>query len=170
MRIYKLITEATQYFTDDIGNPLLVFHGTDNEFNEFHSGKGSGSMGESVGYYFTDSKDAAMYYSNTGKVISAYLKLNNPLIIPARMIDRSEMSQIVGVDLESVYAVPDRAEVYWFLKNGDAYDGRNTNVGTIVSTAIRNKGHDGVIFKERINGRLVTVYTVFDSNQITIVS
>jgi hypothetical protein len=152
----------------DSGKPLVVYHGTRANFTEFsNAGTVKGSMGDSLGFYFTDSTEAAGEYGDDGHVMPAYLKIENPLRIDSTMVNRSDLSEKLGIDLDRVYGAPDRAEVYWFFKNGGAYDGRDSaRVGDTVLAAAKAKGYDGVIFKERINRKTVNVYLAFEPTQI----
>ncbi|CAM5356022.1 hypothetical protein SSTU70S_05524 [Stutzerimonas stutzeri] len=154
---------------DDQGKPLMLYHGTRQVFDQFSAdAPARGSMGESLGFYFTESPSVASEYADhDGHVVPVYLNIKNPLRIDARMINRDDMSALIGLDLSQVYGAPDRAEVYWFFKNGGAYDGRDeARVGSAVMAAVQAKGYDGVIFKERVNGELANVYMAFEPEQI----
>lgn len=150
------------------GDPLVVYHGASSDFSEFStSGETKGSMGESVGFYFTDMASAAGEYGDAGIVMPVYLSIKNPLRLNSTMINREEIGDQIGVDLSLVYGAPDRAEPYWFFKNGGAYDGRDSaRVGDAVMGAALSKGFDGAIFKERMGGKTVDVYLAFSPEQI----
>lgn len=80
-----LSAEQQKYFadskiTDNDGNLLVVYHGTNNDFYTFDSGRvGKGIDQFGSGYYFTTNKDHAGAYGN--RTIEGYLNLKNPFII-----------------------------------------------------------------------------------------
>lgn len=67
---------------DDGGKPLIVYHGSNSDFNVFDIskvGKGSGNYGHyGFGFYFSDSINEASNYGS--KIMKCYLKINNPFI------------------------------------------------------------------------------------------
>lgn len=65
---------------DSNGNPLVVYHGTDNEFNEFRLTKHKNDSGfYGSGFYFANTPSEASYYGKI--IIPCFLKMNNPFII-----------------------------------------------------------------------------------------
>lgn len=72
---------------DENGEPLVVYHGTTKEFNEF--GKSTNAHTQSLGfptYFFTPNKAVASTYApgDKGRLVSAYLSIERPLVIDAR--------------------------------------------------------------------------------------
>lgn len=73
---------ADSKVVDEAGQPLLVYHGTDAEFDEFSPGE--------EGIFFAVSRDVAEFYAreqsggSSGYVVSAYLSVSNPLIMTWR--------------------------------------------------------------------------------------
>ena len=70
--------------TNDMGNPLVVYHSTNKEFSVFKL------KGLSQGFFFSTSSDVNMYprlfdkerpYSNNASIIPVYLSIKNPKII-----------------------------------------------------------------------------------------
>lgn len=80
-----LSAEQQKYFadskvTDNDGNLLVVYHGTNNDFYTFDSGRvGKGIDQFGSGYCFITNKDHAGVYGN--RTIEGYLNLKNPFII-----------------------------------------------------------------------------------------
>lgn len=69
---------------DDNGMPLIMYHGTNNDFDVFQ-GEGHESFNSrSVANWFTDSEKIAGTYAPGGHVMSLYLDLKKPLIINAK--------------------------------------------------------------------------------------
>jgi hypothetical protein len=77
---------------DKQGNPLVTYHGTNNNFNVFNRerlGESTGFESAKYGFYFTARKDVAEAYSQgmfsiphnkSSVVMPAYLSLQNPLV------------------------------------------------------------------------------------------
>lgn len=80
-----LSAEQQKYFadskvTDNDGNLLVVYHGTNNDFYTFDSGRvGKGIDQFGSGYYFTTNKSHAENYGN--RTIEGYLNIKNPFIV-----------------------------------------------------------------------------------------
>ena len=96
-RTEKGLTNFWRWFGDskvvnDQGRPLVVYHGTKDEFDSFKQGEGhkhdAGFLG--TGFYFTDKESSAMEYTEWKRgyskptVLSVYLKANNPLVLKER--------------------------------------------------------------------------------------
>ena len=62
---------------DENGEPLVVYHGTNSDFNTFKFDKTTiGTFGK--GFYFTNDRDFALNYAKgvNGKILSCFLKIN----------------------------------------------------------------------------------------------
>ena len=133
---------------DKDGNPLVVFHGTDSQFDSFDNSKlGSrtdpGFFG--AGHYFVSDRNNAQ---NWGKYVkAAYLSIKNPLYVNgiSDFVKKSGMKEIGYMSDKEKYKQLYRAEV--LRVTGD----------------LRKKGFDGVIY-DRGNGK--TQYIVFDASDI----
>jgi hypothetical protein len=70
--------ETASKVVDENGEPLVVYHGSRNDFNEFTLFKGHSGSGKinSLGHYFTENKIRAGYYGD--KVKGYFLKAINP--------------------------------------------------------------------------------------------
>lgn len=81
----KLTNEQRKFFADskvvdEQGRLLEVYHGTNNEFYTFDSGRvGKGIDQFGSGYYFTTNKDHAGAYGS--RTIEGYLNIKNPFVI-----------------------------------------------------------------------------------------
>ena len=64
---------------DENGNPLVVYHGTNADFNIFDKGNKNGWLGK--GIYFAENKKYAK--TNGKSIISVYLNIQNPYIVKA---------------------------------------------------------------------------------------
>lgn len=63
------------------GNPIVVYHGTENNFKIFKNTGKSRQIGANVGFFFTSDKEMAKQYADDKRVMPVYLSLQNPLII-----------------------------------------------------------------------------------------
>ena len=127
---------------DEQGRPLVVYHGTNADFNEFDpeaqgsSGQGSGEPG----FFFEASPDNAARYTRQGdgaNVMPVYLALKNPLIV-------------------------ERTNTKY------DYDGSYSRVAfaNFIDDALE-LGHDGVIFRDVLDrGKRSTQYVAFQPEQI----
>lgn len=82
----KDITETKEFkkwfgkskVVDKEGKPLVVYHGTDKEFNEFNMNLGR-KWASKVGIWFTDDNDFANNFGDI--IIKGYVRIEKPLII-----------------------------------------------------------------------------------------
>jgi hypothetical protein len=71
---------------DENGDPLVVYHGTEQEFDQFSPDEqAAGKLGK--GFYFTPNEGAAGFFSRvrgnkagTARIVATYVSLQNPLI------------------------------------------------------------------------------------------
>jgi GNAT superfamily N-acetyltransferase len=154
---------------DENGEPLLVYHGTKHQFNIFRDKDVErNTMGNSVGMYFTSSELGASRMNEEGRYIKVFLNIKN-LVKIKKFTNDDFWFELLGSDLKKARGLPDRAESYWFLKNGSGYRGSETdNVGDVVKDLSIKKGIDGYLFPERMFNDLpeIDVYVCFYSNQI----
>jgi GNAT superfamily N-acetyltransferase/proteasome lid subunit RPN8/RPN11 len=127
---------------DENGKPLVVYHGTNSEFDVFKT-KTSWGFG---GAYFSDDKRIAEGFTRNGIVKAAYVSLQNPFIVDAQ-----------GKRYDSI------ARPAEMKGNG------NVDTQEIAAYA-RNNGYDGVIVKNVVEGGLYGRYgddiIAFEPNQI----
>ena len=123
---------------DKLGNPLVMYHGTDSQFDEFMYDKIGSNFGlDTVGFFFTSDKDSAnrsrksypnkpkyrfddadKVAANSGYVMPVYLKIENPLY--ARDIP-DFMSTGGGISSTNLYDA-NREKIASALSSGK-YDG-----------------------------------------------
>ena len=139
---------------DENGEPLVVYHGTENNFKIFKNLGQSRQIGANVGFFFTDSENMAKEYANNKRVIPTYLSLQNPLIVEPNSTVEMFGENIEITDAFDFFTQMDTRVSEQDLKNElikQGYDGvilRNTNVDTPFMQDI----HD--------------VYVAFDNTQI----
>ena len=135
---------------DDQGKPLVVYHGTNNDFTKFKQSS-RGVLGS--GIYFADSPERASSYaqreSTGGNLVAVFLQIEKPLIV--------EGGEGYDVLLNAIYG---RTSV---AKKRAASQG---SISYIVTSAdirrLRDMGHDGVIWKHKSGDE----YLVFEPTQI----
>lgn len=139
---------------DENGKPLVVYHGTENNFKIFKNLGQSRQIGANVGFFFTDSEKMAKEYANDKRVMPTYLSLQNPLIIEPNSKIEMFGEEIDITDAFDFFTQMDIRVSEQDLKNElikQGYDGiilRNTNVDTPFMQDL----HD--------------VYVAFDNTQI----
>lgn len=100
--------ENASKLLDDNGEPLVVYHGTKNKFDEFDPTKMSWEARlsqQGPGFYFTNNKKAASGY---GKPINTYVSIKNPLEI-------KESSQ--NITKEQALELFNNGDYDWFYTN-----------------------------------------------------
>lgn len=147
---------------DGDGNPLLVYHGTnvESEFPSFVTRRRRSPFNPSMGAYFTDDKEAAAgVRGGASRVISTYLKMNNPL----------DLTDVANEDIPKTLGFTGEAE-RWAVRNGVA--GCYQTLELLDSKydlvpKLKRQGYDGVIFDGQDEGR---TFVVFNSDQVRIVN
>lgn len=172
---------------DDKGFPLIVYHGTDNEFNEFKSeymGQTGTALGQ--GFYFTSIQDDARGFGKNVK--SFFLNIRKPLNSKKLTMRRNDVMILIdNIDKKQSENDPDFG--YGILSDfGDVdYEGRNKVLKNAVDILLDNEndvdlvgdlinmsgdydlvvdvlrnilGYDGIINKEK------NIYVVHHANQI----
>jgi hypothetical protein len=154
---------------DENGEPLVCYHGTSAKFNVFRDvDVERGAMGDSVGFYFTPNKFSAIEWTENGDYLEVFLNIKNIYKLK-KFSNDDDFIEILGDELKSSIGLPERAETYWYLKNGSAYDGREEyNVGSVVKELSLKKGIEGYYFTEYISKDIgiVPVYMVFESKNV----
>ena len=110
---------------DENGNPMVCYHGTPQEFNEFDKSKRgihSKGPGAGVGFWFSTSPEYFNYYKNHMEV---YLSIQNPKIFKTKPYTRIEL-QLLWDMYNNEKDSDERYFIYKLLKGvsgrEDAYD------------------------------------------------
>lgn len=80
-KLYSILQNSASKVVDENGEPMVVYHGTDNIFTEFKRSENAGTHGESdqlEGIYFADNKEAADWFTDTGNIVPTFLNIRNP--------------------------------------------------------------------------------------------
>lgn len=82
---------------DENGKPLVVYHGTNAQFDTFSYDKiGTNGTAEGVGFYFTDDADtAAGYKKQSGEVKECYLSIQKPLRHNSHYLSFEDVKNII---------------------------------------------------------------------------
>ncbi|WP_152633139.1 ADP-ribosyltransferase-containing protein [Aliarcobacter butzleri] len=124
------------------GNPLLLYHGTNSNFDTFDINKcNNGWLGK--GFYFTDKKEATKNFGK--KRILVHLNMKNPYI------SNSNSPSDLHSEIKDKF-----------------YENKGYLQDIKIEETLKKNGYDGIIYKhwDDENG---TFYSVFDSSQIKIV-
>lgn len=147
---------------DENGDPLVVYHGTDAEFNEFITKGGSKRKTNQqldFGAHLTGDEEYAKGYSKKGVTMPLYVTIKNPL----NLSDGKEALQYVGdKNFNAIQKVRDLLKI---KNNGDMFYDRNgikhndvkmtyINQSILdsyppqkVKDALKDAGFDGVIYE-----------------------
>ena len=180
---------ADSKVVDADGKPLVVYHGSPNDFSVFsYKFNNRNGQAEGRGFYFTDNRSYAEgYQSDGGKLFEVYLSLQNPLNPKELTITKPELRKIINAidpdgDGISNYAEDSRGYpgAAWRIRALDSavnaiYDSSENNAdiigelyssfggGTVLEEVRRISGYDGFMTRNE-NGD--TVYVVFSPTQI----
>lgn len=180
---------ADSKVVDAEGKPLVVYHGSPNDFTVFsYKFNNSNGQADGRGFYFTDNRSYAEgYQSDGGKLFEVYLSLQNPLNPKELTITKPELRKIINAidpdgDGISNYAEDSRGYPgsAWRNRALDSavnaiYDSSENNAdiigelyssfggGTVLEEVRRISGYDGFMTRNE-NGD--TVYVVFSPTQI----
>ena len=142
---------------DEQGRPLVVYHGTYAEFNNFNKNMVSNYSAYSKNFYFTENKQRATDYGN--KILSVYLKSDNLFDVELNLPTREDIEKINkilakdGLKLEGDYGF-----------NGMYMTGENflNDLGVMTEQdydyLLKEIGYDGIKSKDE--------FIVFNPNQI----
>ena len=180
--------ENASKVVDENGEPLLVLHGTNTEFNKFESRigiRGNQFLGSrevnTDKFFFTDNLEYAEKASNTrtsnfgGKnnIIKAFINLRNPLDFTTFDYKTEEkFNEIAGEYPSSYFGYNDNLDQWWRLFDNDEDD---------VTNIVKEKGYDGVLLAEEtksikdnkgydIEVASIKSFGTFSSNQIQIIN
>lgn len=201
------LLEATNYFlgediafpnsavVDPAGNLLVVYHGTNQEFDDFAlDTKGVATKGSTSkeGYWFTSSEEEAQQYADYSakqnlpnaedheKKIADYM---NRIKMAERKKDWDLAEQLTGemeeLEFGETQAEPSGQRIikaYLNIETPYVYDVKNSAAFDQLSIIKRekNKGYDGFIFENIKDSPFgmdesTTHYLVFNTNQIQVI-
>lgn len=129
---------------DEHGRPKVFYHGTDASFDEFKPTKGTVSTAfgsehvDRHGHFFTDDKDLAKSFSNTGKTMPVYLKMHKPLDM------RNGLDDDKLQDFEN-HGFNPRWFTHSHLEDWERFDGED---GKDFTHTLGKMGHDSAIINE----------------------
>lgn len=128
----------------DAGYTVRAYHGTSSDFWAFEKGKKRtrGNLNFGDGFYFTPDRSMAENYTSTGRVVDAFLKLENPYTVYGTRFYNDDLLQM-SLQFGKEVSIENVAEVLQQM----GYDG------------IVARNYDGVT-------NPVNQYVVFDSNKI----
>lgn len=129
---------------DEQGRPLVVYHGTNADFDRFDLSRGA-IHGHALGpgAYFTNNHGLAESYG--GQVIHAYLALNNPTFsIKRKTVKRAQVEHILR-DMESI--TPDVLSNYGDVR----YDGRSRVLAAALEDVFFSCLNDAEVLSALIN-------------------
>lgn len=148
---------------DENGRPLVVYHGTDAEFDVFDRGKASSAYGSKYGFYFANKEVAEGY----GDVMPVYLAMKKPYEVDVE----NEINELLfDYDGDTAEAEADGYRIsHWRGETREDFEATDSatsylddNYDDIFARAEEN-GADGVI----VRGADGSVdYVVFEPNQI----
>lgn len=148
---------------DEQGRPLVVYHGTNAEFDTFDRSKASSAYGSKYGFYFANKEVAEGY----GDVMPVYLLMENPYVVD---VEHEINELLFDYDGDVAEAEADGYRIsHWrggtredFEATDSATSYIDDNYDDIFARAEEN-GADGIIV-QGVDGSID--YIVFEPNQI----
>jgi hypothetical protein len=151
---------------DDNGDPLVMYHGTDKDFNVFENRGGKVSVLFSTfdvdrkGFFFAKDKGLSLEYGS--KLVPVYLSIQKP----ANFLDSKEWPKIKE-------GLVERGWNERYLDRTDAwelFDVDESNDGAKLIKDLKSMGYDGAIIEEPSwqdeNGEYGVSHVAFDNTQI----
>ena len=115
-RLLSILQTNSSKVVDENGEPMVVYHGSNNEFTKFDTARIGSSTGTSDGrgFYFTTDKDYANSFGKDGNVLSVFLNIDNPLSLKEKTITKRQLFDIIKrIDEKEVAADGE----HWFISN-----------------------------------------------------
>jgi hypothetical protein len=117
----KAISENVSKVVDENGEPLVVYHGTNRQFNVFdlkEIGQGTGNLGHyGYGFYFSNDIREAKGYGET--ILKCYLNIRKPFTGTEKEFDLLKNEGFTGID-EKVALSIDFQDLYKKIKSVDS--------------------------------------------------
>ena len=115
-RLLSILQTNSSKVVDENGEPMVVYHGSNNEFTKFDTARIGSSTGTSDGrgFYFTTDKDYAYSFGKDGNVLSVFLNIDNPLSLKEKTITKQQLFDIIKrIDEKEVAADGE----HWLISN-----------------------------------------------------
>ena len=115
-RLLSILQTNSSKVVDENGEPMVAYHGSNNEFTKFDTARIGSSTGTSDGrgFYFTTDKDYANSFGKDGNVLSVFLNIDNPLSLKEKTITKRQLFDIIKrIDEKEVAADGE----HWFISN-----------------------------------------------------
>ena len=115
-KLLSILQTNSSKVVDENGEPMVAYHGSNNEFTKFDTARIGSSTGTSDGrgFYFTTDKDYANSFGKDGNVLSVFLNIDNPLSLKEKTITKRQLFDIIKrIDEKEVAADGE----HWFISN-----------------------------------------------------
>ena len=115
-RLLSILQTNSSKVVDENGEPMVAYHGSNNEFTKFDTARIGSSTGTSDGrgFYFTTDKDYANSFGKDGNILSVFLNIDNPLSLKEKTITKRQLFDIIKrIDEKEVAADGE----HWFISN-----------------------------------------------------
>jgi len=159
--------------TDDAGKPIVVYHSTREQFDEFNTTGEGQSL--NTGTFFSSSPDVAGTYNTSSQhsIVPAYLSLKNPVVIDANGANWNKIGQDAKISLPEIKVSAKDDEMLLSELTGQkpnmgamtTLEKKDTTAKELFGETVfekgfstneiarwaRSKGYDGVIFKNVVD-------------------
>lgn len=121
-KLLSILQTNSSKVVDENGEPMVVYHGSNNEFTQFDTARIGSSTGTSDGrgFYFTTDKNYAHSFSKDSNVMDVFLNITNPLSLKEKTITKGQLFDIIKRIDEKEFAADGE---HWLVSNyGNYYD------------------------------------------------
>ena len=121
-KLLSILQTNSSKVVDENGEPMVVYHGSNNEFTQFDTARIGSSTGTSDGrgFYFTTDKNYAHSFSKDSNVMDVFLNITNPLSLKEKTITKGQLFNIIKRIDEKEFAADGE---HWLVSNyGNYYD------------------------------------------------
>lgn len=115
-KLLSILQTNSSKVVDENGEPMVAYHGSNNEFTKFDTARIGSSTGTSDGrgFYFTTDKNYANSFGKDGNVLSVFLNIDNPLSLKEKTITKQQLFDIIKrIDEKEVAADGE----HWLISN-----------------------------------------------------
>lgn len=161
---------------DENGEPMVVYHGSKNKFDEFKIKPGSKSKSRMQllfgSHFATNKSDASIYAGDDGKIYNTYLSIKNPINLSVGYVSKSDNNFSAYVELAQSLGLPKKFsnvfDYVLFTESGD-YGGKSSEVERVFITqamldSIAPSKVMGALVDAGFNGVAYTPYQPVDIN------
>ena len=181
-KLISLLQENSSKVVDENGEPMVVYHGTDNEFYTFEEREGYNSEllgGERkvkrAGFFFSPNKNFANNYGRHN--LPVFLNIKNLFNFKEHYYYTNSINETLSELFDEFVEYADEQGInlyndypmgydYYIISPDDIWRFFDDELGSVFKRFVQSKGFDGVWFPEWNSDVLVNNFMLFSPTQI----